>query len=280
MIDPATLVDTTTVTPTGELNLYFDNPRRGDVEAIARSLMKLKQYKPLTGNIGTLTGRPNEILAGNHTLMAIRQLAKDDPTDERWRRAKVHWVDVDDEEARLINIADNRIAELGGYDNESLLAALNGMPDIDLSAVGYSVEDLADMRALLEESAADLTSITDRPSRQREDGLIDSNDIETDGLGYADAAGRMIVMLLPIPQFVWAQEQLEKLRADRDLGTNAAVLLALLSDYSGQEPPAADAPIPEDADTTIPGNKDPLGAVARGQGKGRFANAAGATDEG
>lgn len=139
---PGVLIDTTTVAPTAELNFYYDNPRRGDIPAIARSLKRLKQYKPLIGNIGTLTGRPNEVLAGNHTLAAIRELADTDPGDQTWKRAKVHWVDVDNEEARLINLTDNRTAELGGYDNTSLLEALKGVDAVDLSNIGYSAEYL------------------------------------------------------------------------------------------------------------------------------------------
>lgn len=67
--------------PVGELRTFHKNPRKGDVEAIAGSLRVNNQYRPIVVNRGTHTGRPNEVLAGNHTLMAARSLAEN---DEAW----------------------------------------------------------------------------------------------------------------------------------------------------------------------------------------------------
>jgi len=235
---PSGLIDTTTTIAPDQLNYYHRNARRGDVNAIMRSLLKHAQYKPLTGNIGTYTGRPNEILAGNHTLRAIRQLAADDPADPRWQSVKVHWGDWDDDTCRTINLADNRTAELGGYDTAELVALLNGVDDTDLSSIGYTVEDVSDLRASLEEQ--DTPIVDQRPPRLGEDGLIDSNDITENKEGYADAASRLVVLVYPIPQFVWAQEQFGKFRADRGIDTNTEAVLALLADYTGVAPPEAE----------------------------------------
>lgn len=51
-----------------KLNHYHKNPRRGNVEKVAESLKSNGQFKPIVVNRGTLTGRPNEILAGNHCV--------------------------------------------------------------------------------------------------------------------------------------------------------------------------------------------------------------------
>ena len=72
----ASKVGTTTSISPSELNTFYLNPRRGDVTAIAGSLRTNDQYKPITVNVGTFTGRPNEVLAGNHTLMAFRGLSR------------------------------------------------------------------------------------------------------------------------------------------------------------------------------------------------------------
>jgi hypothetical protein len=125
-----------------EVHNYHRNPRRGDIGAIARSLKKHSQYKPITVNIGTYTGRPNEVLAGNHTLLAIRQLADSDPDDERWQNVKVHWGDWDEDQCRAINLADNRTAELGGYDDAELLSLISEVPQMDLDAIGYTQSDI------------------------------------------------------------------------------------------------------------------------------------------
>lgn len=57
-----------------ELSTFERNPRRGDVAAIAESLTRHGQYRPIVVNAGSLTGRVNEVLAGNHTLLAAKHL--------------------------------------------------------------------------------------------------------------------------------------------------------------------------------------------------------------
>lgn len=102
--------------PVGELVEFEGNPRRGDVDAIAASLAKRGQYKPIVVNAGSKTGRVNEVLAGNHTLRAARGLG--------WPEIQCVFVDVAADEAAQIVAADNRIADLGGYDQADLLAVL------------------------------------------------------------------------------------------------------------------------------------------------------------
>ena len=74
-----------------ELNSFHQNPRRGDIDAIAQSLQVNGQYRPVVVNLGTHTGRPLEVLAGNHTLAAARKL--------KWQEVAATTVDVDDQAA-------------------------------------------------------------------------------------------------------------------------------------------------------------------------------------
>jgi hypothetical protein len=238
-VPKTSLAGTTTAIPPAELRTYHRNPRRGDVPAIARSLQAHDQYRPLVVNIGTATGRPNEVLAGNHTLLAVRQLASEYPDDPRWQQVKVHWGDWDDDQCRKIVAADNRTAELGGYDTAELVALLNEMPAAELPSVGYSTDDLADLAAVLEETITDPI---------RDDGLINSRDLEATGADYADRLNtRMFVLMLPIQQFVWAQTQLAAYRAEYDLDNNSEALLGLLAAWSKTEPPVAEVAEVEDA---------------------------------
>jgi hypothetical protein len=142
--------------PIHDLATYHRNPRRGDVSRLCESLIVHGQYRPIVINKGTLTGRKNEVLAGNHLLMAFRELAESSPDDERWahlaeaRRYEpgeeywteiaVHEVDVDDDQAARIVAVDNRTAELGGYDDAQLLELLRSLPDLD--GTGYTELDL------------------------------------------------------------------------------------------------------------------------------------------
>lgn len=115
-----------------DLATFSGNPRRGAVEAIAKSLEKHGQYRPIVVNAGTHTGRPNEVLAGNHTLLAARQLG--------WDQIDVSIIDVNENTARSIVAADNRLADLGDYDDSALFELLSSLDDLD--GTGYSNGEL------------------------------------------------------------------------------------------------------------------------------------------
>lgn len=119
----------------GDLQTFERNPRRGDVDAIAESLAKHGQYKPIVVNAGSHTGRRNEVLAGNHTLLAARRIG--------WGSIDVALVDVDEQAARSIVLGDNRLADLGEYDSADLHALLSSLED--LGGTGYDLADLASL---------------------------------------------------------------------------------------------------------------------------------------
>lgn len=139
--------------PLTDLNLYHKNPRVGDTQAIKGSVVANGIFRPVVVNRGTYTDKPNEILAGNHTVKAIRELAEEHPDDARWQHVDVWMVDVDAERAARIVLADNRTADLGSYDNEELLGLLDTV-DHDLDGTGYDYGDVDDLRALVEDDGA------------------------------------------------------------------------------------------------------------------------------
>jgi len=141
--------------PVKELRTYRLNPRKGDVEAIRESLRVNGQYKPIVANIGTHTKRKNEVLAGNHTLMAAR--------DEGWSHIAVCFVDVDDDQAKRIVAADNRTADRGGYDEAVLAELLGELPD--LKGTGFDQGDLDALISLLEPAADDDEKILEDTDR-------------------------------------------------------------------------------------------------------------------
>jgi DNA modification methylase len=108
--------------PIADLHCFEGNPRRGVVQQIAESLEANGLYKPILVNAGSLTGRPNEVLCGNHTMMSARQLG--------WSEIACTVVDVDAQAAAKIVAADNRLADLGDYDPEQLYALLDGLDDL------------------------------------------------------------------------------------------------------------------------------------------------------
>lgn len=107
---------------------YPHNPRHGKVEAIAESLDAHGQFRPLVVQKST-----RYVLAGNHTLAAAVELG--------WTQIQVVFLDVDDEQAKKIVLADNRTSDLAHYNEPSLAELLTSL-DGDLVATGYDADDL------------------------------------------------------------------------------------------------------------------------------------------
>lgn len=192
--------------PVAELRTYHRNPRRGNVRAIADSLRTNGQYRPVVANRGTHTGRPNEVLAGNHTLLGARDLG--------WGTVVVSWVDVDDDQAARIVAADNRTADLGAYDDRLLAELLGDLPDLD--GTGYDPGDLDDLLAQLDEDTTDLD----------DDG--DGYDAETNYQERADryeqSGTRSVVLEYGLDDYARVVQALTDLSDVWGLDSNAAVV--------------------------------------------------------
>lgn len=153
--------------PIDKLNLYHKNPRKGDVEAIKGSLVANGQFRPIVVNKGSHTGRPFEVVAGNHTLKAFRELAEENPKEKRWHQIDCWVVDVDEERATKIVLADNRTADLGSYDDTTLLDLLDSV-DHDLEGTGYIDDDL-DMLRDMADGAPSLDDLEDEYGEPEDD---------------------------------------------------------------------------------------------------------------
>ncbi|MFD8529432.1 ParB/RepB/Spo0J family partition protein [Streptosporangium canum] len=133
----------------GDLEPHPDNPHRGDVDVIAESIAK-------NGFYGTVMVQQSRmrIIAGEH----------------RWRGAKAQGleqvpalvIDVDDDTATRIMLADNRTAEFGAYDDQVLADLLRGLDDLD--GTGWSDDDLND---LLSDVDSGIAIILDAPAGPR-----------------------------------------------------------------------------------------------------------------
>lgn len=117
------------------LQTYYRNPRVGDLALIAESLEQNGQFRAIVVNIGTYTHRKNEVLAGNHTLLAARHLG--------WSKIWASFVDVSEDRATRIVLVDNRAADAGTYDAKELDKLLASLPDV----VGTGFSD-AEVQAL------------------------------------------------------------------------------------------------------------------------------------
>ena len=127
------------ILPVDELSLYIHNANEGDVGAIAASIQHLGQYKRIVVNEGTMTGRPMEILAGNHTWLAVQLLDR--------TKIAADIIDVDETMAMRINIADNRTRDLATTDDVQLAETLITLKREagSLEGTGYDDDDLDEL---------------------------------------------------------------------------------------------------------------------------------------
>lgn len=132
--------------PIDAVEMHPANPRRGDLDAITSSITA-------NGFFGACVVQRSTkfILIGNHRWLAAREAGE--------QSIPVLWVDVDDEQARRIMVADNRTAELATWDAESLSTLLTELAGTDagLEGVGFTDDDLQQLVESLNEPERDPT---------------------------------------------------------------------------------------------------------------------------
>lgn len=129
--------------PVDELLPHPRNPRRGDVAAIRESI----QHNDFVGAI-LVQRSTGYVIAGRHRLTAaVEEGATDVPVLE---------VDVDDDTALRILLADNRTSDRAGYDDSTLAELLRdiGAGDGTLEGTGWSFDDFRQLEAELAAIAA------------------------------------------------------------------------------------------------------------------------------
>lgn len=108
-----------------ELIPHPRNVRRGNIAVIAESLEANGQFRPILVQKGS-----NIIIAGNHTVAAAKELG--------WPKIAVSYVEVDDDQALRILLADNRTSELGATDDEGLATLLRELDGF--TGTGYDTD--------------------------------------------------------------------------------------------------------------------------------------------
>ncbi len=137
--------------PVEQLKAHPDNPRVGDVDAIAESIR-------INGFYGVIYVQADTevILAGTHRWQAAQSVGM--------KTIPVIYLDVDDAQAKKILLADNRTSDKASYDKDPLARLLKDvMQESDLVGTGWQSTDL---EKLIRESV-DLPDLTeeDKPLR-------------------------------------------------------------------------------------------------------------------
>ena len=120
------------VVPIGYVKPYPNNPRDNEkaVPAVAASIERFGFRNPI------LVDGDGVIIEG-HTrrLAAIGLGMKEVPV--------VYATDLTPEQVKALRIADNKVGELAEWDFDALKVELNGLPDFDLTALGFDMDELA-----------------------------------------------------------------------------------------------------------------------------------------
>jgi len=192
------------------LKPYPNNPRKGDINLIAKSLETYGQYKPITIN-----KRTNEILAGNHTAQAARKLG--------WATIKAVYIDADENTAAKIVLMDNKTSDAGGYDDATLLGLLDSIGDLD--ATGYTDKDLKELQSLYDTPEPALRNTVMGKSLKDWQETLNQR------------TSRIIMFDMNKPTYMWVAEKLEQFREENDLPSSTNALIRLIEKISGEGAP-------------------------------------------
>jgi len=101
-----------------------------NMKAILESLRTFGQVEPLV-----VRTESNTVVGGNGRLVAMRELG--------WKKAKVVYVELDDEKAAALAIALNRTGELAEWDEQKLSELLGAITEESLlAATGFDDKEL------------------------------------------------------------------------------------------------------------------------------------------
>lgn len=202
----------------GKLKDHPANPRQGDDAAVADSVAELGFYGAIVAQAST-----GYILAG-HTRRRVLAAAGE-------ATGPVIWLDVDDDTARRILLADNRTAELAAWDEAALadlLAELGG--EGLLAGTGFTADEMADLSEQLEIPAPP-------PSITRHDE--ERNEREDRAQRYENTTLRQITLVMQVEDYEPLVLALEAMRTEWGVPSYAAVIQRLVADHQAATAGAA-----------------------------------------
>lgn len=123
--------------PISDIKENPDNPRRGDVPSLVESLRRFGQTHAVT-----LASDGVTLVAGQARRRAALELG--------WTHlAAIPAEFSDDAEERAFLVADNRLGQLGFFDDEQLMLRFDEMEVGGLHGTGFTIDDVEDLRARL-----------------------------------------------------------------------------------------------------------------------------------
>lgn len=137
-----------------EIASWPRNPKDHDLPAIQKSFARFGFIKPVLVDEGT-----RQLVAGHGRLDTLRTMRKNGDAPPRgikivgdeWQLPVLRGVEFSDPtEAEAFLLADNRLSEIGGWNNDLLdemLGELSGVESM-LDGTGFSLSDIPDLNSL------------------------------------------------------------------------------------------------------------------------------------
>lgn len=194
-----------------QLERWPRNPKTHDVARVRESIAHFGFVAPLV--VDENTGR---LVAGHgrlEALLSLKETGAEPPPrittiDDEWLVPVMRGVSFDSErEAEAYLLADNRLSEVGAWDDQQLLGILQQMEEVgDLAITGFDSDSLEDLAAKLE-----TVPVTD-PEEFHTGNVETPRDRQWANEQIEGRAMKEVVMLLP------ADEHETFLQRVRDLG--------------------------------------------------------------
>lgn len=155
--------------PLDQVAQHPGNANNGDVEALEQSIDVNGFYQPIIVQRST-----GHIIAGNHRYLVAHKMGATE--------IPVIYLDVDDEAAMRMMLADNRITRLGFDDESVLFDRLDELHDTDMGflGTGFSNRDYQDLLQLADETL-NFTETKEEPPDTSDD---EPSDRTKAGLGF------------------------------------------------------------------------------------------------
>lgn len=118
--------------PVGDVKPYENNPRKNEaaIPALKESIRDFRFSQPISVDADGV------VITGHTRLLAAKALGME--TVPVIRRS-----DLTPEQVKALRIADNKVGEIAEWDFDALKVELNGLPDFDLTALGFDMDELA-----------------------------------------------------------------------------------------------------------------------------------------
>lgn len=192
------------------LQEHPQNPRRGDSRAVAASV-------EATGFYGAvLVQRSTKRIIAGHTRLSVARSAGAETVPG-------FWLDVTDDEAARILLADNRTSDLAFYDDAALADLLSQMVDDGQDLFGTGYDDAA------------FQMLLDQTKTQTDDfiGNVRMGPTTSDRSELREQRGvdiRSIILPYSVEMFDQVVEAMSALRSARGISNNSELIRQLLAE--------------------------------------------------